>query len=351
MNPELPPKVITRHRDGRIHAYVAGAGAFGTLQPAATFQPRSGDEVVASVVRQDLEQVVYTTLNGVVCLTRAGALMWASDFVPHSDVRHGHRPGCALSLDGRTVWVYRPDAMAGRGGGDQWVVYDADRGVVVARRELETVGHGAFHHLHPVDGSVYLDIGEGQDGSVILRGTGGADSEPEFKTYPWQDRCLIDLAPSGRQFMTVDHGQADVAFHEHPTGDVLFALPVEAFGYDPQGSFVEWGGGYLTEDTAIVVTLGGESHDGEEWFRYHLVDVYTGTLGGELTVEASTPYELVPLGDGSWLTGAPGRDPIRWSSAPQPSAPPHPAVPIAPYDARTGSPRPPMERQQARTDR
>ncbi len=79
MIPEPPPKVLTRLRDGRIHAYVVGAGAYGRLEPAAVFQPRDGEEVVASVVRQDLERVVYTTLNGVVCLTRAGDLMWASD--------------------------------------------------------------------------------------------------------------------------------------------------------------------------------------------------------------------------------------------------------------------------------
>ncbi|MCC3772522.1 hypothetical protein [Streptomyces sp. UNOC14_S4] len=317
------PKTITRHRDGWIHAYVVDSDAFGTLEPVASFQPRAGDEVVASVVRPDLERVVYTTLNGVVCLTRGGDPVWASAFAPHSDVRHGHRPGCALSLDGRTVWVYRPDAMAGRGGGDQWVVYDADSGAVLACRELETVGHGAGHHVHPVDGSIYLDIGEGQDGSVILRGAIGADGEPEFVTYPWWDRCLIDLAPGGEQFMTVDHGQGDVAFHSHPGGDVLFTLSVEAFGYEPEeGTFVEWSGGYLTSDTAAV-TLGGETEDGEEWFRYHLVDVRTGTLSGEIAVEAASPYELVPLGDGSWLTDGPDGHPVRWSRAPLSSAPPH----------------------------
>ncbi|MFG1807824.1 hypothetical protein [Streptomyces sp. NPDC049040] len=88
---------------------------------------------------------------------------------------------------------------------------------------------------------------------------------------------------------------------------------------------------YLTEDTAIV-TLGGEYEDEEEWFGHHLVDVRTGTLRGEFTVEASNPYELVPLGDGSWLTGDPGGNPVRWSSAPQPSAPPHPAAPTSPYE-------------------
>ncbi|MFF8271650.1 hypothetical protein ACF059_30335 [Streptomyces sp. NPDC016562] len=310
-----PSKVITRHRDGLIHSYVIDAGTFGTLQPVAVYQPRGGDEVETSVVRPDLERVVYTTLNGVVCLTRDGDLVWASDFERHSDVRHGHRPGCALSLDGRAVWVYRPDAMAGRGDGDQWVVYDADSGAVLARRELETFGHGAGHYVHPVDGSIYLDIGEGQDGSLIVRGAADVDGEVDFVPYPWPDRCLISLAPGGERFMTVDHGQADVAFHRHPSGDVLFTLPVEAFGYDPEEAFVEWCGGYLTSDTTVV-TLGGESEDEEEWFRYHLVDVNTGLIGGEIAVAVTNPYELELLGDGSWLTDGPDGHPVRWTRAP-----------------------------------
>ncbi|MEU4280851.1 hypothetical protein AB0F57_38970 [Streptomyces tanashiensis] len=322
MLPVRPLKVITRHRDGRIHAYVLDSGVFGVLEPAAVFQPRPGDEMVESAVWPDLERVVYTTLNGVVCLTRAGGLVWTSDFEPYSGQRHGHRPGCALSLNGCTVWVYRPDAMAGRGGADQWVVHDADSGAVIARRELETVGHGAGHHVHPVDGSAYLDIGEGQDGSVILRGTALADGEAEFVTYPWRDRCLIDLAPDGQQFMTVDHGQADVAFHRHPSGEVLFTLPVEGFGYDPEETLVEWSGGYLAPDLAVV-TLGGEGQDEQEWFRHHLIDVRTGMLSGEIAVEVTNPYELVPLGDGSWLTSAPDGTPVRWSQAPLPSVPAH----------------------------
>ncbi|MFF2787909.1 hypothetical protein ACFVT6_14230 [Streptomyces sp. NPDC058049] len=312
MTPGQPPKAITRHRDGRIHAYAVDAGAFGTLEPAAVFRPRAGDEVEESVVRPDLERVVYVTLNAVVCLTRAGDLVWASAFEPHSDVRHGHRPGCSLSLDGRTVWVYRPDVMAQRGREDRWVVYDADTGEVLAGRELETAGHGAVHRVHPVDGSVYLDIGEGQDGSVILRGVTGADGAPQFETYPWPDRCLIDLAPGGQQFMTVDHGQEDVAFHHHPGGEVLFTLSVEAFGYDPEDTFVEWSGGYLTPDTAVV-TLGGERPDEEEWFRHHLVDLRTGTVGDEIGLGVTHPYEGVPLGDGSWLTEGPDGHPVRRS--------------------------------------
>ncbi|MFC9265087.1 hypothetical protein ACFT25_35360 [Streptomyces hydrogenans] len=320
MTPARPSKVITRHDGGRIHVYVIDPRVFGALESTAVFRPLDGDEVVASVVRPDLERVVYTTSNGVVCLTGSGDRVWASAFEPYSDRAFGHRPGCALSLDGRTVWVYRPDAMAGRGDGDQWVVYDADSGTVVARRELETVGHGAVHHVHPTDGSVYLDVGEGQDGSVILRGTVRGDGGAEFVTYPWRDRCLIDLAPDGRQFMTVDHGQADVAFHRHPSGDVLFTLPVEAFGCDPEEAGLEWSGGYLTSDTAVV-TLGRETEDGEEWFRSRLIDVRTGAVGGELAAGAAHPYDLVPLGDGSWLTDGP----VRRRRGPSPASPVQPA--------------------------
>ncbi|MFJ6483540.1 MULTISPECIES: hypothetical protein [unclassified Streptomyces] len=313
MTPEQPPKVITRHRDGEIHGYAVGPGAFGALEPTAVFRPRAGDEVVESVVRADLERVVYATPNGVVCLTRAGDPVWASAFEPHSDdVRRGHRTGVSLSLDGRTVWVYRPDVMAGRGRADRWVVYDADTGELLADWELQTVGHGGSHSVHPVDGSVYLDIGEGQDGSVILRGVIGADGAPQCVTYPWPDRRLIDLAPGGQQFMTVDHGQEDVAFHHHPGGEVLFTLSVDAFGYDPEDTYVEWSGGYLTPDTAVV-TLAGERPDEEEWFRHHLVDVHTGEVGGEIDLGAAHPYDVVPLGDGSWLTGFPDGHPVRRS--------------------------------------
>ncbi|MFF5808478.1 hypothetical protein [Streptomyces sp. NPDC012746] len=318
MTPAPRPKVITRHRDGQISAYLTDPAAFGTLEPAAVFRARAGDEIVESAVHPDLERVVYTTLNGVVCLTRSGDLAWASAFEPSSNVLHGHRPGCVLSLDGRTLWVYRPDAMAGRGE-DQWVVYDTDSGAVLARRDLETVGHGAGHHVHPVDGSIYLDVGEGQDGAVILRGSAGADGEVKFVAYPWWDRCLIGLAPGGGQFMTVDHGQRDAAFHRHPSGEVLFTLSVEAFGYDPEEAFVEWCGGYLTPDTAVV-TLGGEGEEEDEWFRFHLVDVSAGTVVGEIAVETTNPYELEPLGDGSWLTDGPDGHPVRWSRTPHPAS-------------------------------
>ncbi|MFG2772787.1 hypothetical protein [Streptomyces sp. NPDC048350] len=78
---------------------------------------------------------------------------------------------------------------------------------------------------------------------------------------------------------------------------------------------MEWSGGYLTRYLAVV-TWGGEGQDEEEWFRYHLINVHTGTLDAEIAVEASNAYEMVHLGDGSWLTAGPEGNPVRWSRAP-----------------------------------
>jgi hypothetical protein len=47
--------------------------------------------------------------------------------------------------------------------------------------------------------------------------------------------------------------------------------------------------------------------------------VRTGALGGEITVEVTDPYELVPLGDGSWLTSGPDGAPVRRPHAPAPN--------------------------------
>jgi hypothetical protein len=217
-----------------------------------------------------------------------------------------------LSVDGRAVWVYRPDSMAGRGRFDQWVALNAATGAIIAQADLGTVGHGGEQFRHPDGEQLLLDVGEGQDGSTIFRGALVAD-RLELVRYPWGDRCLIDLTPDGSQFMTVHHDQADVAFHTYPGGEATLKLPVEAFGYDPYETYVEWsGGGYLTADTAIV-TLGGEADDEKEWFCHYRVNLSSGRVEAEFDGHAEDLYDLEPLGDGSWLTTDPSGHPIRWA--------------------------------------
>ncbi|MFF6806140.1 hypothetical protein [Streptomyces sp. NPDC012616] len=307
------PQMITRLVDGRICAYDLAAGGRGVLSPVLVCRPSADEDVVDHAVAAGLTHVYYTTLDGVVCTTADGAEVWRSGFEPRSGRRSGHRPSCVLSSDGLVVWVYRPDAMAGRDRADQWVALDAGTGSVVAQADLRTVGHGGQQLLHPAGEEVLLDVGEGQDGSVMYRAS-LAGAGMELIGYPWDDRCLIALSPDGHHFMTVHHEQADVAVHAYPDGEVRFALSVDAFGHDPDEVYVEWSGGYLSPDT-LIVTLGGETEDEEEWFRHYRVDARSGQVRTGFDARTDNPYDMRPLGDGSWLTTDASGHPIRWTDS------------------------------------
>lgn len=312
--PPRPPRIVTRLVDGRIRAYDVSGDATGVLAPVMSWRPSAGDDdVVDHAADTGLRHAYYTTLDAAVCVAADGAEVWRSRFEPRSDRQHGHRPGCVLSPNGRAVWVYRPDAMAGRDRDDQWVALDAGTGAVIAQADLPTVGHAGVQLPHPVSGEVLLDVGEGQDGSVIHCAS-PADGRMDLFTYPWWDRCLIDLSPDGRYFMTVDHGQADAAVHNYPDGEVVFTLTVDAFGQDPDEVFVEWSGGYLSPDT-LIITLIGETEDEQEWCRRYRVDAHSGLVRGEFDARTADPYDFHPLGDGSWLTAAPSGHPTRRSDA------------------------------------
>ncbi|MCX5264672.1 hypothetical protein [Streptomyces sp. NBC_00199] len=311
--PLRPPQVITRLVGGRVCAYDLAAGDRGVLSPVLVCRPSTEDEVVDHAVAADLARVYCTTLDAVVCTTADGDEVWRSRFEPRYAQRHGHRPGCVLSSDGLVLWVYRPDAMAGRNRPDQWVALDAGTGAVLAQADLRTVGHGGRQLLHPAGEEVLLDVGEGQDGSVMYRAS-LAGAGMDLVGYPWADRCLIALSPDGHDFMTVHHEQADVAVHAYPGGEVRFALSVDAFGHDPDEVYVEWSGGYLSPDT-VVVTLGGETEDEEEWFRHYRVDARSGQVRSEFHARTDDPYDLRPLGDGSWLTTDVSGHPVRWTDS------------------------------------
>lgn len=305
------PHVFTRLVSGDLCAYDLTAETHGLLEPAAVFPVEPGEEAMGHAVSADLARAAYTTRNAVACVGADGGELWRYDLEPRSDEKYGHRPSCAFSLDGGVMWVYRPDAMAGRRASDQWVALDAGSGTVIAHADLGTVGHGGEHFPHRGGRHMLLDVGEGQDGSTIFRGDLD-DGALEVFTYPW-NRCLIDFAPGGGHFMTVDHDQTDVSFHTYPDGEVTLRLPIEAFGGDPDKAFIEWSGGHLDSETAIV-TIAGETDDEQDWHRHHRVDLRTGLVGAEFDAHSQTPYDIEPLGDGSWLTTDPGGRPIRWPS-------------------------------------
>ncbi|MET9229822.1 hypothetical protein [Lentzea sp. NPDC003310] len=275
-----------RYSDGAIH--VPGGVTF-----PVPVTPRE------QAVAPDLTSAVYTSDNDLVCVDRAGAQRWRHEFGTVQEKVRNVRAGCTFSFNGEHVWLFRPDAMGNwNDGDDTWHVLDATTGTLLASADLGTVGHGGNHHVHPNGTDVLVDVGEGQDGSLLFRGTLRGTSL-EVVRYPWEDRVLVAIAEDGRGFMTVHHEQHDVAFHTYPDGEVVRRVSAADLGHD-EDTWLEWTGGYLDPDTAFVVA-GGED-DGEEWFRHHLVDVRTGAHLGTFDAHAADAYGVIPVGGGAWLT-------------------------------------------------
>ncbi|MFJ4091715.1 hypothetical protein ACIPYS_09045 [Kitasatospora sp. NPDC089913] len=308
-----PHRIITRLVDGGVCAYDLAGEERGPLSPVLVRPPAPGDDIVGHAVAADLQRVYYTTQNAVVCVTPDGVEVWRSGLEPESSGRYGHAPGCVLSPDERVLWVYRPDAMAGRDRPDQWVALDARSGAVVAQADLRTAGHGGVQLPHRPSGQILLNVGEGQDGTAVYRAS-LTEAGMDLFQYPWDDRCLIDLSPDGHRFMTVNHDQGDITIHAYPGGEAVFTLPVDAFGHNPDEAWVEWSGGHLSPDT-VVVTVVGESEDGEEWFRHYRVDARSGRVHAEFDARGEDPYDIHPLGDGTWLTTDPSGHPVRWTDS------------------------------------
>ncbi|MGI5500907.1 hypothetical protein [Lentzea sp. CA-135723] len=258
------------------------------------------------VTEPEAGPTVEVTQTEVVCRESDGAVRWRHVFAPPttSSIARGD-----AVVRGDHVWVFRPDEMLGRGEGDAWLVLGAADGRPLAEVPLPTVGQGAGHVLHPDGVHVLLDVGEGQDGTCLFLGR-LEGAELEVHAYPWPDRILVGLSPDGGEFMTVDHEQNDAAFHVFPSGDRTRTVEVGDLPRPDDeeiGVVVGWGGGYLDATRAVVIA---EHHTDEDEVRvFHVLDLTTGAVLGELDVPEDT-YDIKLPGDGTWIV----RD-ARWALA------------------------------------
>ena len=300
-----------RYHDGEIRAYPTSGNADGPLEPVATYLVQSDDKILGHTVAPDLDRAAYATYDHVMCIGRDGQTLWCYEFKPRSASRGVHNPNCVFSLDRNWVWVYRADAMADRGP-DMLVVLRATTGEEVANAELDSVGQGGLFALHPDGRQVLLDVGEGQDGVkfylAALRSE-NANFHLDLHSFGWNDRCLLDLAPDGRSFMTVDHGRFDVAFHTFPDGEELQRLSIQDLGYDYDESSTGYNGGFLSPDIAMF-TVTGEA-DNKEWYHYYKVSPHTGQLLGPLVGDSLDNEDFEALGDGTWISFGPDGNAVR----------------------------------------
>ncbi len=279
-------RVISRISEHGVDVYDTA------LEPVHTFP---AEQVQAYAVASARDRLAYATEEFVSCVDTGGGELWRFEVGAGDGYA---RAALAFSADDRSLFLYLPNVQAGRGGEDLWMVLDAATGTPLARHGLPTSGHGGSHH--PLgDGRMLLDVGEGQDGTWCFVAT---PDGPVARLDGWSNRVPVDVSPDQRLIMTVDHEQEDVAFHDVSDFAEVLRVPLSAFGdWEFGEAGVEWAGGFLTAETAIVVVSGEGEETGEMWWKHFTVDTSSGSVTGEMGISTIDEYDMSPLGDGTYV--------------------------------------------------
>lgn len=247
------------------------------------------------------DSVVYETGGAAVRVDPDGRERWRTDLGLYERSTAKNRVDFQFSADDSQLWVLVPSILDGRAEHDDLIVLDAVTGELRSRRRLPVTGQGG--QQFPLrDGRMLVDVIGGEGNLHVL--LAGPTGEPH--DFGWNDRGLAAVSPDERQFITVNFGQDDLAFHAFPGGEIQARTPLSAFGdllgpdIDMGEVFLEWDGGYLDDETAIAVITGEHSLEGD-WWRHFRVSTLTGEVLGEMGIVTTHPYDLQPLGDGTYV--------------------------------------------------
>ncbi len=204
----------------------------------------------------------------------------------------GARSGCcAFAPDQPFLWATVPTE---EGFDELWLV-DVDQRLVLDRRPLESAAVGCGPLYHPDGRTIGLDIGEGQDGSLI-RWARADRGRIQLRLVQSFDRTLVDVHPTGVEYLSTPHDNtpADELVRHRFVDDTplegLSAWDVFPFG-DEWAAFA----GYLTEELIVAGKEPSEEH----------VLVRRAPLGllGTISYPAgTTPGWIRAARGGSWLT-------------------------------------------------
>jgi hypothetical protein len=240
-------------------------------------------------VAPTLDLVAVSERERVLLIDARGRIVWA--FSHHAWGVGGSESGCCwVSPDRNYVWATAPT----EDGPDQWLVLDATHGGLVGASQLQCHAAGSHPVPHPDGSHVGLSVGEGQDGADVYWGC-WEDGRPAVARLDDRGRVLIDVRPSGRQYLTTPHGSADdaVAVHEFPSGRVVARLTSERVL--AEDDWFDFTAGYVSEDLVVV---------GSAQERGHFV-LAADTLEPISRVdypESHTKGCITPTGRGTWLT-------------------------------------------------
>lgn len=286
-------RVISRQADTGIEVFAPD------LESSQVFPMPDGHWIWA--VPSTRDAVVHATGGAVARIDTDGREQWRTDIGLHTSADGRIMIDVSISADDSQVWVLAPATCIGREEHDDLIVLDAATGALLSRRTLRFTSMGGIQF--PLrDGRMLITlIAAGAGGHVLLAGPDGEPLE-----YDLGDRDLVAVSPDQRHFMTVEDTQVDVAFHAFPGGEMVTKVPIEAFAellgpdLNIEELLLEWYGGFLDDETAIVV-ISGESMLEGDWWRHFRVGARTGEVLGELHIATIAAYDLIPLGDGTFV--------------------------------------------------
>jgi hypothetical protein len=240
-------------------------------------------------VAPDLHFAAVSERDRVLAIDRRGRVVWQYTHHPWGggDSESG---SCWVSADGSQVWATTPTAS----GPDQWLVFDASDGRILGASQLQCMAAGSHPVPHPDGRHVGLSVGEGQDGAELYWGH-WQHGRPVVARLDDRSRVLIDVLPSGGQYLTTPHSDSDgtVAVHEFPGGRVLARISNSAVLRE--GDWFDYTAGYVTEHLIIVGSAEEQAH--------LLLAPDTLALIGRVEYPPGHTKECItPTGCGTWLT-------------------------------------------------
>jgi hypothetical protein len=241
-------------------------------------------------VTPDLGFVAVSEREKVLLVDRRGRAVWHHDHIPWGS-GSSESGSCWVSPDGAHVWatVPRDDEP------DEWIVLDASNGQVLGAAPLECEAAGSDPIPHPDGRHIGLSVGEGQDGAEVYWGRweGGRPVVARLKS---RSRVLVDVRPSGAQYLTTPHSSSDdgsVQVHEFPSGRVPARLLPDVLR--PEDDRFDYEAGYLTDDLVLVSTIANNAD-------LLLTADKLEPIGRVEYPDGNAKDNVAPSGRGTWLT-------------------------------------------------